>query len=382
MPSPDLLNFAQLCMPIAGDNPAGKSLREDFSLRSSYQAIKDAQRAARDAERDAKRPPDPDDKWKGSRDLHTRLASCREDWKKVLNTAAKITAEESKDLQIVSWWIEALLRIHGFPGLRDGFRLARELIEAFWDQLYPLPDEEGVATRVLPLALLNGVESDGVLADPIVNLPITAAGSMRAMSLIDSQQANDLERIQDASRRAQRIEDGAITLEAFEKAVAETSTESFVGLLEDITSCAAEFDKLSAVLDEKCGSGNAPPTSNIRNALSGVREQVERFVRGRGALGGEASATTTATVAVAGHAASSNGAGPIGSRDDAFRTLMQVADFFRRTEPQSPIPYLLEQAVRWGKMPLPELLNEMLPADSIPAQSFKLVGIRLPERKE
>ena len=85
---------------------------------------------------------------------------------------------------------------------------------------------------------------------------------------------------------------------------------------------------------------------------------------------------------MAGHAPSTNGNGHLTSRDDAFRTLMQVADFFRRTEPQSPIPYLLEQAVRWGKMPLPELLNEMLPADSIPAQSFKLVGIRLPERKE
>ena len=61
---------------------------------------------------------------------------------------------------------------------------------------------------------------------------------------------------------------------------------------------------------------------------------------------------------------------------------MQVADFFRRTEPHSPIPYLLEQAVRWGKMPLAELLNELLPADSVPAQSFKLLGIRLPERKD
>ena len=79
------------------------------------------------------------------------------------------------------------------------------------------------------------------------------------------------------------------------------------------------------------------------------------------------------------HAPSANGTGHISSREDAFRTMMQVADFFRRTEPHSPIPYLLEQAVRWGKMPLPELLNEMIPADPIPAQSFKLVGIRLPE---
>jgi type VI secretion system protein ImpA len=378
MASPELLNFAQLLAPIAGDNPAGKPLREDFSPKSSYQAIKDAQKAARDAERTALRE-------EGAGDLQARLASCRAGWKPVLELAAKITAEESKDLQVVAWWIEALLRTHSFVGLRDGFRLSRELIEAFWEQLYPLPDEEGIATRVGPLAGLNGVDSDGVLINPLMNLPITAAGSVRAMSLVDFQQANDLERIQDPARRAQRVQDGAITLEAFQKAVAETSTEFFTGLLEDISQCAEEFDKLSATLDEKCG-GDAPPTSNIRNALAAVREQVEQFLRGRGALGSEAaageSASGTSAASAAAHAPSSNGFGQPNTREDAFRTLMQVADFFRRTEPQSPIPYLLEQAVRWGKMPLPELLNEMLPADSIPAQSFKLVGIRLPERKE
>ena len=124
-------------------------------------------------------------------------------WKPVLELAARITADESKDLQVVSWWIEGLLRVHGFAGLRDGFRLARELIEAFWDNLYPLPDEEDSspeepwATRVGPLAGLNGVESDGVLVNPLLNLPITAAGSQRAMSLVDYQQASELENIQD-----------------------------------------------------------------------------------------------------------------------------------------------------------------------------------------
>jgi type VI secretion system protein ImpA len=375
MASPELLNFSQLCTPIAGDNPAGKSLREDFSLRSSYQAIKDAQKAARDAERAAIRE-------EGGGDLQARLASCRAAWKPVLELADKITAEESKDLQVVSWWIEGLLRVHGFAGVRDGSRLARELVEAFWEQIYPLPDEEeGIATRVGPLAGLNGVDSDGVLVSPLMNLPITAAGSLRAMSLVDYQQANDLERIQDPSRRAQRVQDGAITLEAFQKTVAETSTEFFKELLEDVAACAAEFDKLSAVLDEKCGDSHAPPSSNIRNALAAVREQVEQFLRSRGALEPNPPSPPAPLPEGEGrHAPSANGAGPIGTRDDAFRTMMQVADFFRRSEPQSPIPYMLEQAVRWGKMPLAELLKEML-SESVP-ESLRLVGIRPPEKRE
>jgi type VI secretion system protein ImpA len=372
MASPELLNFSQLCTPIPGDNPAGKSLREDFSAKSSYQAIKDAQKAARDAERAAIRE-------EGTGELYARLAACRAGWKPVMELADRITTDESKDLQVVSWWIEALLRIHGFAGLRDGFRLARELVEAFWEQLYPLPDDEGIATRVGPFAGLNGVESDGVLVNPLLNLPITAAGSQRAMSLIDFQQASDLERIQDSSRRAQRVQDGAITLEAFQKAVTETPTEFFAELFEDITACADEFDKLTVAFDDKCGEIQAPPSSNIRNALSSVREQVQQFLGSRGALAGEPAASGVGGT-TGGHAVSSNGHGPIASRDDAFRSLMQVADFFRRTEPQSPIPYMLDQAVRWGKMPLAELLKEML-SESVP-DSLRLVGIRPPETNE
>jgi type VI secretion system protein ImpA len=372
MASPELLNLSQLCMPIDGDNPAGKSLREDFSLKSSYQAIKDAQKAARDAERAALRE-------EGAGDVLARLATCRTAWKPVMELADRITADESKDLQIVSWWIEALLRLHGFAGLRDGFRLVRELTEAFWDQLYPLPDEEGMATRVGPLAGLNGVESDGVLINPLLNLPITAAGSLRAMSVVDFQQANDLERLQDASRRAQRVQDGAITLADFQKAVTETSTEFFTELLDDVAACADEFDKLTVVMDEKCGE-SAPPSSNIRNALTSVREQVEQFLRSRGGVTSGESAASGMAGAAAGHAVSINGHGPIASREDAFRSLMQVADFFRRTEPQSPIPYMLDQAVRWGKMPLAELLKEML-SESVP-DSLRLVGIRPPESNE
>jgi hypothetical protein len=42
------------------------------------------------------------------------------------------------------------VRIDGFGGLEMGFRLARELVESYWDNLYPQPDEDGLSTRTLP----------------------------------------------------------------------------------------------------------------------------------------------------------------------------------------------------------------------------------------
>ncbi|WDZ71665.1 hypothetical protein PWW31_10700 [Vibrio harveyi] len=47
------------------------------------------------------------------------------------------------------------------------------------------------------------------------------------------------------------------------------------------------------------------------------------------------------------------------NRDHAFHELRKLADYFKQTEPHSPVPFLLERAIRWGYLSLPELLQEM-----------------------
>jgi type VI secretion system protein ImpA len=48
------------------------------------------------------------------------------------------------------------------------------------------------------------------------------------------------------------------------------------------------------------------------------------------------------------------------SRDEAYATLEAIADYLSRIEPHSPTPYLLRRAVNWGRMPLPELMAEIV----------------------
>ena len=40
------------------------------------------------------------------------------------------------------------------------------------------------------------------------------------------------------------------------------------------------------------------------------------------------------------------------TRAQALAQLRVVADFFRRTDPHSPVAYLADKAARWGDMPL------------------------------
>src|SRR5690554_951063 len=138
MASDPIIDIDALSQPIAGDTPAGSDIREEVSPSSLYYQLRDARPAARPAER----APALDDDG----------GALLPEWRLVLDLAPKVLRDTAKDLEVAAWYIEALVRAHGFVGLRDGFALAQQLVKQFWDGLYPLPDEDGIETRVAPFA--------------------------------------------------------------------------------------------------------------------------------------------------------------------------------------------------------------------------------------
>jgi type VI secretion system protein ImpA len=47
-----------------------------------------------------------------------------------------------------------------------------------------------------------------------------------------------------------------------------------------------------------------------------------------------------------------------------------------RIEPHSPCPYLVKRAVAWGKMPLTELLQEMVRSEGDLQELYGMLGMR------
>jgi type VI secretion system protein ImpA len=71
--------------------------------------------------------------------------------------------------------------------------------------------------------------------------------------------------------------------------------------------------------------------------------------------------------------------GVIRNREDALRILLQVADYFRKYEPHSPICTTLEETVRRARLPFSELLAELLPDRSAWRSALSVAGIKAPE---
>jgi type VI secretion system protein ImpA len=368
MASAVVLDLANLVAPIPGPKPTGVDLREELSPNSAFYAIKDARNAARAAERQLV----------GEGEEPTASP----DWRPVLQLGTKALAEQTKDLEVTAHVIEALVRLHGFAGLRDGFRLARALVERHWDGLYPQPDEDGLETRVAPLTGLNGDDAEGTLLVPIARVPITEATSVGRLDCTHYQQAVALGKLADAKVRDQKIAEGTLPLQTVQKAVEESSPPFYKDLVDDLGQCLEEFTQLGAALDARC-NGQSPPGSQIRGALESCLEVVKEVARDKLVAAPQPAVAAAANGAPAPTSASAAGPGEatngFRSRDDAFHHLLEVAAFFQRTEPHSIVPYALEQVVRWGRTSLPDLLTELIPENGPRQILFKQVGIKVAE---
>src|SRR5205823_3951240 len=70
------------------------------------------------------------------------------DWPAIIDLAKECLTTTSKDLFVAARLAEALLMVHGFAGLRDGFILLRRLVEECWDRLMPsAKDADGLEVR-------------------------------------------------------------------------------------------------------------------------------------------------------------------------------------------------------------------------------------------
>lgn len=346
-----ILDFQTLLKPITAKSVVGKNLRTDKAQTSLYQNIKDHRLAAKALERHA---------------IQSMTADAKSDWEVVCKLALEILTKQSKDLEIAAWLTESLVRTHGFAGLRDGFHLIRRLIELFWNNLYPTPDEDGITTRILPITGLNGEENDGTLIAPIALIPLTESHSTGSFALWQYQQALEICKISAPEKRAQRITNGAITLEVFNKAAIETPPLFFQNLLLNINACIDEYNQLNALLKEKCEQ-HAPPYSRVLAQLNACLDCVSTiFSPNQTAPAMDETKTLQAT-----HCQNTTVMG----REQVLHSLLQAADFFRNTEPHSPLSYLLEKAVCWGRMSLPQLLQELIADESTFIKTCNLIGV-------
>ena len=373
MSSAPTIDLDQLLSPIEGDNPCGEDLRWDLV----YDQINEAC-----SEKD--------------KDALVESEEPSAQWPLVVDLATEVLGQRSKDLRFVDYLTRGLVEIHGFPGLRDGFKLVSGLLDNFWDNLHPEidpEDTEPLEKRVGPLNSLTDIGKGAFIPNRIRDI---ALAPRRPDSPIFSYNYSVARRAppkgenedEDAylRRKADADEKGRL----FEDAAASTGLEFYQNLYEDLQECQTELFEFDKRVDEKFGN-LAPGTTQIRQALEECEGLIRRILKDKGGLTEDTEDEEGADAEEAGGDGQASGGpsgpgGPIRTRQDAMKRLEEVAAYLRRTEPHSPMSYLIQRALSWSQMSLEQLLLELVEDEGVRSRIDVTLGIRRadgqPEQQE
>ncbi|HEY7774767.1 MAG TPA: type VI secretion system protein TssA [Marinagarivorans sp.] len=373
MPLDYIINLDQLLAPISDEQPHGTDIREDRSPTSSFYRIKDARNEGRSAERAAILDPNVD---------------TVSPWQTVLSEAETILSTQSKDIEVTCWFIEGMIRLYGFAGFRDGVVLLDKLVDQYWDNLYPEPDEDGIETKVIPITGLNGESGEGTLLTPMRNALMCDPYSDSPFTFWEYQQAHAADNIPEAKAKASRIDELGYSLSSIQNAIMRGDGQYFTQLLATLEEAQAAFKHLSDSLRSHCGH-DTPPSSNISNLLDEII-RTAKFIFKDKLVVSQAPAEEVTTDAAPSDALQTapvqNGQvvstvtvreGAIVDREDALKRLADVAEYFRRYEPHTPIGPGIERIIKWGRMTVSELMLELLPDDQAKGIYSQLTGVML-----
>ncbi|EJN00467.1 type VI secretion system protein TssA [Herbaspirillum sp. YR522] len=306
------------------------------------------------------------------------------DWGFVEAQCASLIRSRSKDLRLAVWYTEASAKTRGFGGLGDGFSLIAGLFDHYWDGLYPQSEDGDHDRRVgnLTWLLSRSVQL-------IREIPLTE-GRGSAFSMIDFEGARS--RAANAERNGSdgNHADDGVKLAVMEAARKRSSHAFYQALMADAQYCAQALDQMEKSVDARLGA-DGPGFSAARDALAMARATIDRFAADTGlrtSAANEAAVQADQQVAnapvadatpPAGHVNVANG--PIRTRAEAIAQLRAVAEFFRRTEPHSPVAHLADKAAHWGELPLHAWLKTVIKDNAALSHVEELLGLQPPPQE-
>lgn len=328
----------ELLLPIPGDNPSGENL---YST-PLFEEVREARR------QDDTGP-------QGLWEHDVKLA----DYDLVTKLTTQALSTKTKDLFLASWLTEALLNKQGFAGLNEGLIYIRELLEQFWDTIYPELEDGDAEFRASPLEWFgNYLEpSKGSSPSLAVRMAAVATNGLTWLRYTESRTVPTQEEAADSDTkgdsRKKALQEGKLPPEDSDAAVQASPKAFYAKLHKDINAAQASLKALDDLASDKFADV-APSFGNLKKALTEVGTTISIILKRKRELepdteaeiaaeGGEAPAEEAA-------AAAPSSLGEIRNRDDAVAHIMAGVQFLRSKEPQSPAGYLAIRGLRWGEL--------------------------------
>lgn len=351
---PELID--QLLAPISEQAPCGADLRYE----REFDQLRDWRR-----EDDASLPTGV---WKS--------ALKQANWAEVEKLATTLLLERSKDLMLSAWLGEAWLHRQALDGLPGSLALIAGLCERFPEDLHPQADEGDQSWRVIPLEWMVRRYSEVLLTR--VPLFGTCNSEFEAYTLevwrhlqVQQVQVNDSKNAKTSAEAARNEQ------KKLGEQIRSTPLAFWLRTQGNLLLSLQHLQRLDSWSAAYLGD-QGPGLRPLQDIIQALLTLVQEFI----AMHPQQPASTASVIETPAAQTPPEPQAPSGqvfrepaSREEAYRQLLLIAEYLARTEPHSPVPYLIRRGVEWGSKPLSELLGELISADAESRRLWTLLGV-------
>lgn len=303
-------------------------------------------------------------------------------WKRLSDQLCEIFQKQTKDIELLSWLMVSQLYLDDtLIGFKNTLDLLNTLLTEHFDELNP----------VIPEASIKAQDEAGKLRESL-DFKMAAFSQMVGIGENDSilyapmSQVRLLGDVSYFAYQSAEMKGECPKLREDLKKDVSANADKYKTTIETLKQCKTLCNDIYVLLGSKCQpSGIQTPNfmfiiNHLDRILKSVgfltgfsiedkKEQTaEEPVQDNNASSpAEPQTATVQTVAVqtAGVVNNSQSFELLSknsevTREQVFEELANIAKYFRSTEPHSPVSYLIEKAIRWGHLSLPELLNELI----------------------
>jgi type VI secretion system protein ImpA len=343
-----VIDLEKMILPLEGD-PAGENLEYDplyIEMESLAVGVPDSQMG--DSTLEGRGP----------------------DWKKLSKNCIELWGR-TRDLRVATYLVVAQTVLEGLSGLDAGLKLLSSLVSVSWDSMYPRldPDDNFDPIERLNILAMLSPQQDAY------NDPIKFILRLRESRLVPSL----VYTLRDYMIANNELEAGDKTVDGnLLRAEFMNVSREEIQVQADLVSSARE------TLAGTCAAMNEKMKDSLvsMESLSKELDRLSRFYAAQLDMGAPADDPAVPAGDAAG-AAPLRGAGgallpaQANSRQDALMMLRKGAEYFQKMEPSSPIPLLVNRALRFADMGFIELLGEIVP-DSL-SRGRDILGVKPPE---
>ena len=270
------------------------------------------------------------------------------DWPDVRDRAEALLAR-ARDLRVASALTLALLKTEGVPGLAGGLTIIRGLLEGQWDTVHPQLDADDGNDPTFRVNSLMGLASADGLLKALRECPVVQSKTLGRFGLRDM-------RIASGKSPAPASMANPPQQTQIDAAFLDADLDSLKATADGLAAALDQVSAIDRLLVDKVGA-SAPELKPLALDLAELKRAMGEKLSARGvgaAPGGEG--------ASGGSGAAGGGTGDVSSREDVVRQLDRLCEYYRRFEPSSPIPLLLQRAKRLVAKDFMEIIRDMTPS--------------------